>query len=210
MGALRKMSGAMRDRFVDTGQMLHAFIKSPGEFEGYDACMVNLAIIALVAMALLAVLYGAGRIAYDFTLAPGERSSAESAPAAVDVDLQEPGEPFMDGRHFAIFGVGEAEARRVYTFELVGEGDSGTVRVWEDATGSGTFTITGDAIRIEMQRMVPPENPEIAEPNFFEGTLSADGSRIDGTWSREGWSGIPGEMALDGTTESVKFYAERL
>lgn len=198
MGALRKMSSAMRDRFVETGRMLYAFIRHPGEFEGYDSCFVNLAIMAIVALGLMAVLYGAGRVIYDFTLAPGER------------DVTAPGEPYMDGRNFAIFGVGDAETRRVYTFELIGEGDSGTIRVWEDATGRGTFTITGDSIRIEMQRMVPPTQPQVYEPNTFEGTLSSDGSRIDGTWTREGWGGPEGEVTLDGETSSIPFYAERL
>lgn len=65
--------------------------------------------------------------------------------------------PYLDGRHYAITATGEAGTNRIYTFELLGDGDSGDIRVWEYETGRGTYTITDGKIRIEMERMVPPE-----------------------------------------------------
>ncbi len=155
----------------------------------------------LAALAILGALYATGVIDYDFTQTPEERAA---------VDVNEPGPPYMEGRHYAIIGIGADESRRVYTFELLGEGDSGTIRVWEDETAKGTYAIADGAITIEMERMVPPDAHEIWEPNTFTGSVDEDEAAFRGDWSREGWSGEPGKMKLTGEWETIGFEAQRL
>ncbi|NLI19212.1 MAG: hypothetical protein GX427_10465 [Actinomycetales bacterium] len=141
---------------------------------------------------------------------PAEGAAAAEAEPAADADAAQPGPPFMEGRHFAIASLFEGQEKRVYTIELVGEGDQGTIRVWEDETGEGTYVIDGQSIRIEMTRMVPPENHLIREPNVFEGVLTPDGSRFDGTWTVEGWFADPDSAELSGEWSTVTFRADRL
>lgn len=139
-----------------------------------------------------------------------EGDAAGQAEPAGDVDAAAPGPPYLDGRNFAIIALTDGQEKRVYTLELIGEGDEGTIRVWEDETGEGTFAIDGQFIRIDMTRMVPPENHMIREPNVFEGTLSPDGSRIDGTWSGEGWFADEDGAELSGEWFTVPVRADRL
>lgn len=163
------------------------------------AWQVLVAAFAIGGLLVLGALYLAGAITYDFTLAPEER--------AVDA----PGPPYLDGRHYAIYGFGEnGDSRRVYTVELVGDGDSGAIRVWEDTTGQGTFVISDGKVRVEMQRMVPPEQHQFLEPNVFEGTMSADGAVFEGTWTAADWIGGSGDSGLTGEYRSCPFRAERL
>jgi len=209
----------MRERLRGITGFLRGLERDPDSMEA-PGCSPRLALFALGAIALLVALYVTGRIAYDFTLTPEERAAGEGAvaeggsaggeSAESDVDPQLPGEPYLDGRQYAITATGDGGTNRIYTLELLGEGDTGEIRVWEDETGRGNFTITGEAVRIEMERMVPPEDHQVWEPNVFEGTLSEDAARIEGTWTRQGWGGLQGEVELTGEWESYGFYAERL
>jgi hypothetical protein len=170
----------------------------------------------VVALAVIIALYVTGRIAYDFTLTPAERAASDGTASSVDVGTGDsgvdpglPGEPYLDGRHYAITATGDEGTSRVYTFELLGEGDSGELRVWEDETGRGSFTINDGSIRIEMERMVPAEDHAGWEPNVFEGAISPDGARIEGTWTRRDWSAFEGTLEL-GDWVDYGFYGERL
>lgn len=210
-----KIKGAMRERLDSLSAALVRFIRNPNPFDDPYGCTVSVALIALAAVVILGGMYITGVIDFDFTKSPEERSASSAGDtgntgAEDGAAVQEVGPPFLDGRHYAIFGTGDNGESRVYTFELIGDGDSGTIRVWEDETGQGTFEIVDGGIRIEMQRMVPPDRHEILEPNVFEGAMSADESGFSGTWTREGWSGVPGEMVLDGEFESISFSGRRL
>lgn len=210
---MAKIAGGMRQRldgiigFVRGYGTASDLETEPGP-DGKPGCSPRLMLGVVVALAVVIALYVTGRIAYDFTLTPAERAAADAVASSTD-DSQSPGEPYLDGRHYAITGTGDEGANRVYTFELLGDGDSGDIRVWEDETGRGTFTITGGFIRIEMERMVPAEAHAGWEPNVFEGTLNTDGSRIDGTWTRRSWTALDGTLEL-GDWEDYRFYAERL
>ncbi|MBN1192742.1 MAG: hypothetical protein JXA36_03485 [Coriobacteriia bacterium] len=217
---MAKITGGMRERLDGIVGFLRGYgaaadLEDPSEPHG---CSPRLMLGAVIALAVIIALYATGRIVYDFTLTPAERAAADAAASSAGdgadadagIDPQLPGEPYLDGRHYAIFGIGDGGENRVYTFELIGDGDSGAIRVWEDDTGQGTFEIVNGAIRIEMWRMVPPDRHEILEPNVFEGAMSPDGSGFSGTWTREGWSGLPGEVELEGEFESVAFSGRRL
>ncbi|MDO9558023.1 MAG: hypothetical protein Q7J82_10715 [Coriobacteriia bacterium] len=201
MSARRRIRGAMRERLDSLSSMLTSFIRNPREFDDYMSCSVTVALFVLAVLIIAGGLYLGGRIAYDFTLTPEERAA---------VDVNEPGPPYMEGRHYAIIGIGDSESRRVYTFELLGTGDSGAIRVWEDETGRGTYTIADGTITIEMERMVPPDAHEIWEPNTFTGSIDEDESLFRGDWSREGWGGLKGEVQLTGEWETIGFEAQRL
>lgn len=176
------------------------------ETDAPGGCSPRLMLGVVMALAVIIALYVTGRIAYDFTLTPAERAAAD--PAA-ESDPELPGEPYLDGRHYAITATGDEGTNRVYTVELLGDGDSGGLRVWEDETGRGSFKITDGSIRIEMERMVPAENHAGWEPNVFEGTISPDGARIEGTWTRRDWSAFEGKLEL-GDWVDYGFYGERL
>jgi hypothetical protein len=217
-----RITGGMRQRlggligFVRRYGAASELETDPGP-DGKPGCSPRLMLGVVVALAVIMALYVTGRIAYDFTLTPAERAAGDAAEYSTDgepaadpgVDPQLPGEPYLDGRHYAITGTGDEGTNRVYTFELLGEDDSGDLRVWEDETGRGTFTIADGSIRIEMERMVPAEAHVGWEPNAFEGTISADGSRIGGTWSRRGWYAFEGTLEL-GDWVDYGFYGERL
>jgi hypothetical protein len=218
---MAKITGGMRQRLDGIIGFVRRYSRAsdlvtdpePGDKQG---CSPRLMLGVVVALAVVIALYVTGRIVYDFTLTPAERAAAGASDSSVDagtqdsgIDPQLAGEPYLDGRHYAISGTGDEGANRVYTFELLGEGDSGGLRVWEDETGRGSFTINGGSIRIEMERMVPPEARAGWEPNVFEGTIAADGSRIEGTWSRRGWYAFEGELELEDWVE-YGFYGERL
>ena len=217
MSAKQRIRGPMRERLLSFLQAANHFIRHPRQFDDPYGCAVGMAMYLVAAISLLAVLYMGGKIAYDFTLTPAERDAADAAASSTDGDMAAdsdidpalPGEPYLDGRHYAITGTGDAGTNRVYTIELLGEGDTGDLRVWEDETGRGTFTITDGSIRIEMERMVPAEDHAGWEPNVFEGAISADGSRIDGTWTRRDWSAFEGKLEL-GDWVDYGFYGERL
>lgn len=172
--------------------------------DGKPGCNPRLMLGVVVGLAVIIALYVTGRIAYDFTLTPAERAAADAA-----VDPQLPGEPYLKGRHYAITATGDEGTNRIYTFELLGDGDSGSIRVWEDDTGRGSYTIADGTIRIEMERMVPAEAHAGWEPNVFEGTIANDGSRIEGTWTRRDWSAFEGSLEL-GDWVDYGFYGERL
>lgn len=219
---MAKITGGMRQRldgiigFVRGYGTASDLETEPGP-DGKPGCSPRLMLGVVVALAVIVALYVTGRIVYDFTLTPAERAAADAAASPTDgdtaadsdVDPQLPGEPYLDGRHYAIIGTGDGGTNRVYTFELLGEGDSGAIRVWEDGTGRGTYRITQGSIRIEMERMVPPEDPAGWEPNVFEGTISSDASRIEGTWTRRGWYAFEGTLELEDWVD-YGFYAERL
>lgn len=223
-----RVTGGMLARMRSLVRGALGFAKNPGELDDQLGCGAYWAVLAVIAVIILAGLFLTGVIDYDFTLTPAEReatggaaSSAGGSAAPVgegsapsagadSTPVEEPGEPYMDGRHYAIIAAGDAGSRRMYTFELLGEGTSGAIRVWEDETGTGTYTITGDAIVIEMQRMVPPEAHEIWEPSVYEGTMAPDGSQFTGTLRVQQWMGVPGEMALTGEWVETAFTAERL
>lgn len=167
-------------------------------------------VLALVVALIVLLVLWANRGGDGAAGAPSSAPPAAEAEPAADADAAQPGPPFMEGRHFAIVSLFEGQEKRVYTIELVGEGDQGTIRVWEDETGEGTYVIDGQSIRIEMTRMVPPENHLIREPNVFEGVLTPDGSRFDGTWTVEGWFADPDSAELSGEWSTVTFRADRL
>ncbi len=167
-------------------------------------------VLALVVALIVLLVLWANRGGDGAAGAPSSAPPAAEAEPAADADAAQPGPPFMEGRHFAIASLFEGQEKRVYTIELVGEGDQGTIRVWEDETGEGTYVIDGQSIRIEMTRMVPPENHLIREPNVFEGVLTPDGSRFDGTWTVEGWFADPDSAELSGEWSTVTFRADRL
>jgi len=201
LSAKQRIRGPMRERLLNYLRAANDFVRHPGQFDDAYGCAIGFVMYLVAAVTLLAVLYMAGRIAYDFTQTPEERAA---------VDVTEPGPPYMEGRHYAIIGIGADESRRVYTFELLGEGDSGEIRVWEDETGKGTYAISDGTITIEMERMVPPESHEIWEPNTFTGSIDEDQGEFRGDWSREGWGGLKGEVQLDGVWETIGFEAQRL
>ncbi len=214
---MAKITGGMRQRLDGIIRFIRSFMGAR-EFETDDpgGCSPRLMLGVVVALAAIIALYVTGRIAYDFTLTPAERGAADASDSSVGtgledsgVDPQLPGEPYLDGRHYAIVGTGDEGTNRVYTFELLGEGDSGALRVWEDETGRGSFTIADGRIRIEMERMVPAEAHAGWEPNVFEGTIAADGSRIEGTWMRQDWTAFKGKLELGDWTD-YGFYGERL
>lgn len=167
-------------------------------------------VLALVVALIVLLVLWANRGGDGAAGAPSSAPPAAEAEPAADADAAQPGPPFMEGRHFAIASLFEGQEKRVYTIELVGEGDQGTIRVWEDETGEGTYVIDGQSIRIEMTRIVPPENHLIREPNVFEGVLTPDGSRFDGTWTVEGWFADPDSAELSGEWSTVTFRADRL
>ncbi|MDZ4169517.1 MAG: hypothetical protein U1E26_07665 [Coriobacteriia bacterium] len=216
---MAKITGGMRERLDGIIGFIRSFMGAR-EFEtdAPGGCSPRLMLGLVIGLAVIITLYVTGVIAYDFTLTPAERAAVDAAgptdgDTAADsgVDPQLPGEPYLDGRHYAIIGTGDAGTSRVYTIELLGEGDSGAIRVWEDDTGRGTYTIAEGSIRIEMERMVPPEDPAGWEPNVFEGTISSDESRIEGTWTRRGWfrDAHAGTFELEDWTD-YGCYAERL
>lgn len=207
-----RITGAMRGRLRSLTGALGRFIRHPDPFDDAYGCLAAAAMLVLAAVVIMAGLYLAGVIDYDFTRTPEERAAEGGSPsgAAADVADQEPGPPYLEGRHFAIIGSGSGGDYRAYTFELVGEGESGSIRVWEDDTGRGSFQIVDGNIHIEMERMVPPERREIFEPNVFDGVMAPDGSGFSGTWTREGWTGVPGAMELTGEWSTVPFRGERL
>lgn len=219
---MAKITGGMRQRLDGIIGFVRGYGRAsdletePGP-DGRPGCSPRLMLGVVIALAVIIALYVTGRIAYDFTLTPAERAAADAAASSTDgdasadsdIDPQLPGEPYLDGRHYAITATGDAGTSRVYTIELLGEGDAGDLRVWEDETGRGTFTITDGSIRIEMERMVPAEDHAGWEPNVFEGTISADGSRIEGTWTRRDWSAFEGTLEL-GDWVDYGFYGERL
>ncbi len=217
---MAKITGGMRERLDGIIGFIRSFMGAR-EFEtdAPGGCSPRLMLGLVIALGVIIALYVTGAIDYDFTLTPAERAAAEAVGPSADgdtaadsgVDPQLPGEPYLDGRHYAIIGTGDASTNRVYTIELLGEGDSGAIRVWEDDTGRGSFTITAGTIRIEMERRVPPENPAGWEPNVFEGTISSDASRIEGTWTRRGWfrDARAGTFELEDWAD-YGFYAERL
>ena len=189
------------------------------ELDGKLGCSPRLMLGVVIALGVIIALYMTGAIDYDFTLTPAERAAADAAGSSAegdtadepDVDPQLPGEPYLDGRHYAITGTGDNGTNRIYTIELLGDGDSGAISVWEDKTGRGTYTIADGSIRIEMERMVPPEKPAGWEPNVFEGTISANGDRIEGTWTHRGWLWDAREKKLElEDWMDYGFYAERL
>ncbi|MBN2404428.1 MAG: hypothetical protein JXE06_02475 [Coriobacteriia bacterium] len=201
MSATRRIKGEMRERLDDMSEAAAMLERDPGPVGDPWGCWIWMIGIFVAALVILGTLYATGVIDYDFTQTPEEREA---------VDLQEPGPPYMEGRHYAIIGIGTDESRRVYTFELLGEGDSGTIRVWEDETGKGTYSIADGTITIEMERMVPPDKHEIWEPNTFTGSIDEDEGEFRGDWSRADWMGVPGEMALTGEWETIGFEAQRL
>jgi len=123
--------------------------------------------------------------------------------AAVYFLVLAPGAESNDLRRYRIYGVTERGANHLYTFEFVGEGDSGTIRVLEDETGGGTFEIDGGSIRIDMERKVPDPGTQERQPNVFEGTITPDGSRIEGTWRSADYEGY-----ADGTFVVFDEWAE--
>lgn len=229
-----KITAGMRERLGSLVSGALSFARRPGELDDQMGCGATWAILIVGIVIIMATMFLTGVIDYDFSLTPAERGagaepSGDSAPpgtattgepgspgtaptgdSASDAPLEDPGPPYMDGRHYAIFGQGETGERRAYTFELMAEGDSGALRVWEDETGTGTFTIIGDVVTVEMQRMVPPEAHEIREPNVFSGTMAADQSEFSGTWRVQGWGGLPGEVELAGEWSEIPFVARRL
>lgn len=214
MGAKRRITGDMRERLDSMVEAAAEVERNPSIWGDNMGCWLALMGFFLAAVAIMAVLYATGVIDYDFTRTPEERAAAEAvsgdAAAGAAVDVAEPGPPYMEGRQYAIYGIGEAETRRVYTFELLGDGESGAIRVWEDDTGRGTFFIKDDTIIIEMARMVPPEEHQVWEPNTFSGTIGADQSSFEGEWTRSSWGGPEGEVDLTGETETIAFEAKRL
>ncbi len=193
----------MRERLLGLLRGAQEAGRSEDETQGcaIGAVLATIIAIAIAAIVILGGMYLAGIIDFDFTQTPEERAATA---------VEEPGPPFMEGRHYAIFATGDTGERRVYTIELIGDGPSGAIRVWEDDTGQGTFEIVDGRLLIEMQRMVPPEQHEILEPNVFEGSLADDGSGFSGTWTRESWMGVKGDVQLTGESESVPFDARRL
>jgi len=129
--------------------------------------------------------------------------------AAVYFQVFSPDAESNELRRYRIYGVGESGANHAYTFEFVGEGDSGTIRVVEDKTGTGTFAIDGGSIRIDMERKVPDPGTQERQPNVFEGTITPDGSRIDGTWRSAYYEGYDdGTFVVFDEMMECPFYAE--
>jgi hypothetical protein len=217
---MAKIAGGMRQRLDGIIGFIRSFMGAR-EFEtdAPGGCSPRLMLGLVIALGVIIALYVTGRIAYDFTLTPAERAAADAAGSSTDgepaadpsIDAQLPGEPYLDGRHYAITATGDEGTNRVYTIELLGEGDSGAIRVWEDETGRGTYAVSDGSISIEMERMVPPQDPGGWEPNVFEGTISAGGDRIEGTWTRRGWFWDARERKLE-LEEWVDygFYGDRL
>jgi hypothetical protein len=60
-----------------------------------------------------------------------------------------------------------------------------------------------------MERKVPDPRTEERQPNVFEGTITPDGSRIDGTWRSAYYEGYDdGTFVVFDEMMECPFYAE--